>query len=68
VSSLLAQQWEERRAARDAAVIAEGFAYLAKTARKMMPDLSAEDAREMRLAIFAGPDGNLAELVGRHQP
>jgi hypothetical protein len=58
--------WQAIRDAEDAAVRAEGHAALCAKARKLMPNLSAEVAAEMRLAMFAGPDSGLRELVLEH--
>lgn len=58
--------WKAIRDAEDAAVRAAGHAALCAKARRMMPHLSAEVAAEMRLAMFAGPDSGLQELVLEH--
>jgi len=58
--------WEAIKAAKDARVRAEAHALLCSTAKRLMPHLSADDAREMRIAMFAGPGRGLRELVRKH--
>jgi hypothetical protein len=58
--------WQALRDEEDRKVLESGHAGLCSRARRMMPHLSAEDAAEMRRAIFAGPSSNLDELVLRH--
>jgi hypothetical protein len=58
--------WQAIRDAEDAKVRASGHAGLCSRARRIMPNLSAEDAATMRVAMLAGPGRGLRELVLKH--
>lgn len=58
--------WQAIREEEDRRCRASGHAGLCSRARRMMPHLSAEVAAEMRVAMLAGPDSGLHELVLKH--
>ena len=58
--------WPTRAPAHAASCAQQGHDALVKTAVRLMPRLSSEDADAVRVAILAGPGNGLRSLVITH--